>query len=244
MLLVCAAPLFSIALSTTAAPLARVGSAPATLTLDPNFRPLAGTTLFIDEDAALEAQDFRFSEEQLISMTKHFLSLDGGIKRPEVLAEDMVFMGPFVGGPSGLPRAEYLKAVSGFNIKAAFPDLDPGFHHFRADPLDVGRVWFTSTASGTDTGGFLGNEPTGKRFETPPQACSVKFNDEGKVVKYTIGHVMERSVGNTGGLGGIFGPAYAIGKGLPFPEARPWKPSKRYRMLMVVGNLLSKLKRK
>lgn len=62
---------------------------------------------------------------------------------------------------------------------------------------------------------------------------------DGKVVKYTIGHVMERSIGNTGGLGGIFGPAYAIGKPLPFPEANPWKPSKRYRALMLVGNFLS-----
>ena len=30
----------------------------------------------------------------------------------------------------------------------------------------------------------------------------------------------------------------------PFPEAQPWKPSKRYRMLMLVSSLLSKLKRK
>ena len=66
----------------------------------------------------------------------------------------------------------------------------------------------------------------------------------GKVVKYTIGHVMERSVGNTGGLGGIFGPAYAIGKPLPFPEAKPWKPSKRYRLLQTVGNLASRLQKK
>ena len=50
---------------------------------------------------------------------------------------------------------------------------------------------------------------------------------------------MERSIGNTGGLGGIFGPAYAIGKPLPFPEARPWKPSKRYRALQLVGRLVS-----
>jgi len=64
------------------------------------------------------------------------------------------------------------------------------------------------------------------------------------VVKYTIGHVMERSIGNTGGLGGIFGPAYALGRPLPFPEARPWKPSKRYRLLQAVGNLASRLRKK
>ena len=119
----------------------------------------------------------------------------------------------------------------------------PGFHHFRADPLDPGRVWFTSQASGTDNGaGFLGNKPTGKSFQTPPQACSLKFDTSGLAIKYTIGHVMERSIGNTGGLGGVFGPAYAIGKPLPFREAQPWKPSLRYRMLMQVGKLLTWLK--
>ena len=71
----------------------------------------------------------------------------------------------------------------------------------------------------------------------------MKFNEDGLVVKYTIGHVMERSMGNTGGLGGVFGPAYALGSPLPFPEANPWKPSKRYRALMLVGNLLGRLKK-
>jgi len=174
--------------------------------------------------------------------------------------------------------------------KAAFPDLNPRFHHFRADPLDAGRVWFTSQASGTDGAvrptthsqlhtqiswnktspsklvslrhsrtrsdatpscngrqasgtdsgsGFLGGKPTGKAFSTPPQACSLKFDDSGLAIKYTIGHVMERSLGNTGGLGGIFGPAYAIGRPLPFPEARPWRPSKRYRLLQAVGQFVT-----
>ena len=150
-------------------------------------------------------------------------------------------MGPFVGGAGGLPRDEFLEAVGGFKITDAFPDLDPRFHHFRADPLDAGRVWFTSQASGTDTGGFLGNKPTGKSFSTPPQACSLKFNAAGLATKYTIGHVMERSLGNTGGLGGIFGPAYAIGKPLPFPEANPWKPSKRYTVLQFIGSLAGRL---
>ena len=73
------------------------------------------------------------------------------------------------------------------------------------------------------------------------QACSIKFNAEGLAVKYTIGHVMERSIGNTGGLGGIFGPAYAIGKPLPFPEAQPWKMSMRYWLFQALGNLASRV---
>ena len=54
---------------------------------------------------------------------------------------------------------------------------------------------------------------------------------------------MDRSVGNTGGLGGIFGPLVAIGKPLPFPEARPYKPSKRYRFFQMLGKVLSKVKK-
>ena len=94
-------------------------------------------------------------------------------------------------------------------------------------------MWITSQATGSDSGtGFLGNTPTGKSFSTPPQACSIKFNEDGLVVKYTIGHVMERSMGNTGGLGASSGPRHREA----VPSLRPtWKPSKRYRALMLVG---------
>ena len=201
---------------------------------------IAADPMFLDEDAALAAANFPIDESTLIHKAKCFLYHGQGVEKPELLADSFVFMGPFVGGDDGLPKDAYLKAVGGFNIKKAFPDLNPRFHHFRADPLDAGRVWFTSQASGTDSGeGFLGNAPTGKAFSTPPQACSIKFDQDGLAIKYTIGHVMERSLGNTGGLGGIFGPAYAIGKALPFREAQPWKPSLRYRAFMQIGRLLS-----
>lgn len=58
----------------------------------------------------------------------------------------------------------------------------------------------------------------------------MKFNDKGQVEVYTIGYVMDRSVGNTGGLGGAFGFFYATGNGLPFPEAKPFAPSLQYRL--------------
>lgn len=212
--------------------------------LDADAARIVADPMFIDEAALIAEQAFPLSEKELVTRAKEFLFFGQGVERPSLLAPEFVFMGPFVGGAGGLPRAAYLEAVGGFDIKQAFPDLEPRFMHFRLDPLDAGRVWFTSQAGGTDKGGFLGNAPTGKRFETPPQACSIKFNADGQVVKYTIGHVMERSIGNTGGLGGIFGPAYAIGKPLPFPEANPWKPSKRYRALMLFGRLASWLQKR
>jgi len=47
-------------------------------------------------------------------------------------------------------------------------------------------------------------------------------------------------VGNTGGLGGVFGPLYAVGHALPFPEARPYSPSIRYRLFNFFGSLAQK----
>jgi hypothetical protein len=78
----------------------------------------------------------------------------------------------------------------------------------------------------------------------PPQSISLTFNEEGKVTKYTGGYVMDKTVGNSGGLGGIFGPLYAIGKGLPFPEAQPYKKSLQYRIVGFIGPLLQKLSSK
>lgn len=214
----------------------------------PVFSPsssLIDESLFLNEEDSLASMSFPISLEELITKSKEFLSANQGVERPELLDDSFCFMGPVVGGPEGLPKENYLKAVGGFQIKDAFPDINPRFHDFRADKLDAGRIWFTSVATGTDNGtGFLGNKPTGKSFRTPPQACSLKFNEDGKVIKYTIGHVMERSMGNTGGMGGIFGPAYAIGKPLPFPEARPYKPSKRYRFIQFIGALASKMNKK
>ena len=55
---------------------------------------------------------------------------------------------------------------------------------------------------------------------------------------------MDREVGNTGGLGGLYGIMYAIGKPLPFPEARPWKMSRRYRAFQGIGNFVNRLQAK
>lgn len=59
----------------------------------------------------------------------------------------------------------------------------------------------------------------------PPQTSSLTFNEQGKVVGHTMGYVMDRRIGNTGGLGGAFGLMYGIGIPLPVPEGRPLAPS-------------------
>ena len=81
--------------------------------------PVASDSIFLDEAAALRALDFPLSEAELISAAKAFLFYGQGTEKPELLAPEFVFMGPYVGGADGLPRDEYLKAVGGFDLKAA-----------------------------------------------------------------------------------------------------------------------------
>merc|ERR1712127_418854 len=79
-----------------------------------------------------------------------------------------------------------------------------------------------------------------KTVINPPQVCSITIDyDTGLIKRYTIGYVVDRNVGNTGGLGGLYGILYAIGRPLPFPEANPWKPSLSYRAFQSVGKLIS-----
>ena len=131
-------------------------------------------------------------------------------------------------GPLG--KEEFLNAIGSVDMKTAFPDFQGEFYNFNVDPFEGNRVWYIARGRGTNTGPLPPFAPTatGKSLVNPPQACSLTFNEAGLVIKYTIGYIMDRSAGNTGGLGGLYGVLYAIGKPLPFPEARPWKMSKRF----------------
>ena len=42
---------------------------------------------------------------------------------------------------------------------------------------------------------------------------------------------IDRTVGNCGGLGGLFGIIHALGGSLPFPESKPWVPSLEWEAL-------------
>lgn len=81
----------------------------------------------------------------------------------------------------------------------------------------------------------------GKKLDSPPQACSLSFDAQLKCTQLTVGYVMDKQIGNTGGLGGVFGVLYAIGSPLPFPEAQPWSMSPQYWVFNKVGGLAQKL---
>jgi len=148
------------------------------------------------------------------------------------------FIGPVVGP---LPRDAFVNAVGGFDLTTGFPDMKSNYHHFRVDPFETNRVWFQNRTTGTHAGKLAGRfEAKGTKVECPPQALSMTFNESGKITKITVGVVMDRTIGNTGGLGGVFGLFNAIGSPLPFPEGRPWKMSKRYKFFQWLGRLSAK----
>jgi hypothetical protein len=200
--------------------------------------------IFADDEKMLAETGFSIAPEELTFLAKRFLASRGGFGAdPELLAESFSFIGPVVGP---LSKEAFLGAISSVDIATGFPDFDPQFHNFRVDPYEGDRVWYTARGRGTNTGPLPPFAPaaTGKSLVNPPQACSLTFNDKGEVTKYTIGYVMDRDVGNTGGLGGLYGIMFAIGKPLPFPEAQPWKMSKRYWAFNAFGNFVSKLAKK
>lgn len=194
-------------------------------------------------DVEKEKIRFPIPEQDLIQLAMAFLQDDNDPNRDAGyrVARDFKFKGPVVPAlVESWPWGEYSEKRSSFDLSVGFPDLNPQYYDFRQDPLEPERVWFTARGTATNLGCLPGQaEPSGKRIVSPPQTCSLTFNHQGQVQKYTIGYVMDRDVGNTGGLGGIYGLLYGAGVALPFPEAKPWEPSWGYVLFLKFANLLS-----
>ncbi|XRB03451.1 GONST5 protein [Pycnococcus provasolii] len=181
-----------------------------------------------NEDAAgmVASNGFPIAPDMLILQAKKVLAANNGCDDPDLLADDFKFVAPVVGP---LSKKEFTNAFASFKIDDAFPDINANFHNFWVDPFEPGRVWYVTRATATHTGTLAGAiPPTGIRVDSPPQANSMTFNVDGQCTQLTVGYVLDKQLGNTGGLGGVFGILYAIGYGLPFPEAQPWEKSWQY----------------
>jgi hypothetical protein len=182
--------------------------------------------------------------ETLINIAKRFLMKNKGIGGDgDLLSDSFVFEGPVV-GPLG--KKQFVQATGQVDFDAGFPDWKAQFYNFQVDVLDPERVWYMAKGEGTNTGPFPTKDlpATYKKVINPPQICSLTIDSQtGLIKKYTIGYVADRNIGNTGGLGGLYGIMYAIGRPLPFPEALPWKPSLPYQAFQKLGGLLQKIRR-
>ncbi len=208
-----------------------------TVLSDPMFiEPLSGTS------SPNGIKDGKTPDE-LIAIAKRFLVTSKGLGGdPNMLADSFQFEGPVVGP---LSKDAFVKAIGSVDFDTAFPNWTPQFYGFFVDPLeeDGNRVWYTAKGYGVNEGPLLpfAPEATNLTVENPPQVCSITIDHKtGLITRYTIGYVTDRNVGNTGGLGGLYGILYALGKPLPFPEAQPWKQSWQYSFFQKIGSLVDR----
>eukprot|EP01024_Parvocaulis_polyphysoides_P014139 TRINITY_DN156_c0_g1_i3.p1 TRINITY_DN156_c0_g1~~TRINITY_DN156_c0_g1_i3.p1 ORF type:complete len:288 (-),score=27.81 TRINITY_DN156_c0_g1_i3:224-967(-) len=197
-------------------------------------------SVLTDEDVAKMIKDFNFpiSSETMIEKAKQFVlsQQETGAFDADMMADDFQFVAPIIGP---LKKEEFLKAFARFKIDK-FTDTRTNYHNLMIDPFQPNRVWMFSAGRGKLTGPLPnGQFKENMKYIAPPEANSVTFNEQGKITKFTVGYVMDRTVGNSGGLGGIFGLLYAFGNPLPFPEAKPLKLSWQFRLFFLLGRLLN-----
>ncbi|KAL3149571.1 hypothetical protein ABBQ32_002347 [Trebouxia sp. C0010 RCD-2024] len=214
----------------------------------------SGSTLSREKSSRMSAEvppatlpgtpkSFLIGEEKLISMAKHVFETSSGQKDASVLSDDFRFEFPII----SLSRKDYLNVTGTFNLNEAFPNLDPHPYHWRVDPYEPNRVWFTTRVTATHDGPLkffkTTLKPTHKQVYGAPECLSYTFNEEGKVTSFTGGYIMDRRVGNTKKMGALFGILAAIGGPIPEPETIPYAffiLSRRLRAI-VSGVLLSGL---
>lgn len=187
----------------------------------------------IDVSATMAKSKYPIGPDDLIKKTREIIQSEFGTKAgsnpDDLLAEDFQFVAPIVGP---LRKDEFLRAFGGFKLRDAVPDFVDNVI-FQVDPLEPNRCWFISRSVGTHTGPLMfGGKtiaPTNKKIYMPPQASSMLFDEEGKCYTLTVGYTMDKRIGNTNGLGALFGILYAVGHPIPCPEAKAlYNPSLRF----------------
>ena len=99
----------------------------------------------------------------------------------------------------------------------SLPDLQTSSYGYDTDANDDSKVWLKIRQRGTLTGplSYKGDVflPNNKVVEFPVEMWSLSFNAAGKVSRVTKGYVIDRTVGNTAGLGGPKGVLVVLGEG-------------------------------
>lgn len=196
----------------------------------------------VDATAAYAASDFPIAPDDLITRAKEVLGPDCGIGMKDdgaCLADDFEFCAAVVGP---IPKNEYIDALDSFKLQDSF-DIETNYFGWVVDPMQTNRVWFMGRSISKHKDTFAGVEATGKELVLPPQQFHLDFNEAGKVKEIGF-YTSDRRQGNTGGLGGAFAYFYGVGKPLPIREAKPFKPSFRYRSLQLIGKLAKKFQKK
>jgi len=204
----------------------------ATSTDEPKFED-------IDIEAAFTASTFPIKPDDLIAKAKDFFfEKKAGTADQSILDDSFVFRAAVV----ETNREDFIKALESFKLEDSF-DIRSSYFGWTVDPTQHNRVYVFNRQKGTLIAPFMGAQPTGKVLELPPQCFHVDFTEGGLVKEFGF-YTVDRAQGNTGGLGGVFGYFYGVGRPLPFPEGKPYRKSFRRRMVESLANFLSKFSRK
>ena len=205
----------------------------------------------LDAERMVAGSTFKIKPTALIKLAQEVLSFDVGLNKEELLADDFVcyFNFPDVGL---LNKTEYLEFMRTNELDELFPNENYAYCNYFVDPFNHNRVWMMSFWTGTytkmpkyatipsDSKEDASSLPVNTHVYAPPQMCSLSFNDLGQVTLFTAGYVMDSTMGNTGGLGGKFGPLYAINMS-PFSTYSEGRPHKRS-LSFTFGEKIRKLK--
>lgn len=172
------------------------------------------------------ASDDQDEVNRRLKLASEFVQNEGFYRpvKAELLADDFVFMGPVVGP---LNVRDYLGTVGIFKIYEAFPDVEVIAAPFTQDPVDPDRFWSILRVTGTHTGpldvGDTVIKATGKKMEVGPQAVSVTFDSNDKVVRFTGGYITDVRDGGTGDAGAMFAVMRSVGVPAPRPGGKTVK---------------------
>lgn len=195
------------------------------------------STIFLttekERDLLGSKNTFPIPPDKLIRRAQYCLSPEGGSigfnDGGESLADDFRFTAAFI--EEG--KEHYIEKINMIGFQNAF-DVMPEYRNFYVDPNQTNRVWFNARNNYRHIDTFMGTKATGKVYELPPEQFHMDFDEKGLIKEFGF-YTTDRRQGTTGGLGGVFGVMYAIGKRLPIREFRPYKPTWRFRFFNWLG---------
>lgn len=203
---------------------------------------VAYSSFFLDTNATMSTNSdskFPFTPEQLIEHCRYCMLRLLQFDDFSVVSDKFYFRGPVI-GPVDID--EFRGVFKRFKIRDALAGAPGTAHNLWVDPHCPRRVFWVSVTDSIQSGDIGPYKATGKRVRSPPQVSSFTFDDNGKIEKFTGGYVLDRDIGNTGGLGALFGIMYAIGHPFPMPEARPYVKSWQFRLLELIDRFTSYFK--
>jgi hypothetical protein len=187
----------------------------------------------LDTEKMIACSTFKIKPQALIKLCQEVLGSEIGLNNESLLADDFLahLNYPDIGP---LNKTEYLEFMRENDLGELFSNESPGFCNYFVDPFNHNRVYFMSFWTGASTRmpehhgakDDVGNLPVTTHVTAPPQMSSLTFSDSGLVVLYTGAYVVDTTLGNCEGLGGKFGPLYAIGRS-PYSIYKEGRPHAR-----------------